>query len=234
MARMGRPGLSDAQKAELWRRWKQGQSLSEIGRALGKHPASVHGVARATGGFPPLERRRADRALCMTEREEISRGVAGGESLRSITARIGRAPSTVSREIVRNGGGRRYRAADAEDAAWKRACRPKPCRLATNRFLRTIVARKLMTDWSPQQISEWLMLEFPGDPSMHVSHETIYRSLFIQARGVLKRELLSHLRSRRMMRRSRYATTKVSSDPNSSALGEPQSLRTGSLRDLLS
>lgn len=207
MARRGGPGLSDAEKAELWHRWKNGQSLSDIGRALSKHAGSIHGVVSARGGIVPRQRRRSRLALTLSEREEISRGLATGRSTRLIAGRIGRSPSTVSREVVRNGGPRQYRAAQAERDAWDRALRPKRCRLATHGRLRRLVATKLALDWSPEQISGWLEQRYPGDETLRVSHETIYRSLFIQARGVLKKELLGHLRSRRMMRRSKKSTT---------------------------
>jgi IS30 family transposase len=203
MAQLGRPGLSAEQKRELWRRWKEGQSLSEIGRALERHAGSIFGVVKDKGGFAPRERCRGRRALTLAEREEISRGIAGGHSVRSMAAKLGRAPSTISREINRNGGAKRYRAARAEEAAWDRARRPKQCLLARNARLRDAVAAKLVEDWSPEQITGWLPVEYPDDETMRVSHETIYRSLFIQARGVLKKELLAHLRSRRVMRRAK-------------------------------
>lgn len=207
MAQMGRPGLSAEQKAELWHRWKNGQSLSDIGRALGKHAGSIHGVVSSNGGFVPVVRRRSRLALTLAEREEISRGIASNISVRKIAVTIGRSPSTVSREIARHGDRDKYRAFDADAKAWVQAKRPKQCRLATHPKLKWAVANKLGLDWSPEQISGWLKLEFPDDESMRVSHETIYRSLFIQARGVLKRELIGHLRSRRMMRRSKNART---------------------------
>lgn len=206
MAQMGRPGLSAEQKRELWRRWKEGQSLSEIGRALERHAGSIFGVIKDKGGFAPRERRRASSALTLAEREEISRGVAGGRSIRSMAATLRRAPSTISREINRNGGLRHYRAARAEQAAWDRARRPKRCLLARNTRLRDVVAAKLAEDWSPEQIAGWLHVEYADDDTMRVSHETIYRSLFIQARGVLKKELLAHLRSGRVMRRAKSST----------------------------
>ena len=206
MAQLGRPGLSAEQKRDLWRRWKEGQSLSEIGRALERHAGSIFGVIKGKGGFAPPERRRGPRALTLTEREEISRGIAGGRSVRSIAAQLGRAPSTLSREINRNGGLRQYRAARAEEAAWERARRPKRCLLACNPRLRDAVAAKLAEDWSPEQIAGWLPVEHPDDDTMRVSHETIYRSLFIQARGVLRKELLAHLRSGRVMRRAKSST----------------------------
>lgn len=207
MGQMGRPGLSAAQKADLWQRWKQGQSLSEIGRALGKHAGSIHGVLSSNGGFTPPVRRRSRWALTLAEREEISRGLATARSIRQIAAKLGRAPSTVSREIHRHGGALAYRATEADTQAWAHTRRPKPCRLATSPLLQQIVASKLALEWSPAQVAGWLKLEFPDQDTMRVSHETIYRSLFIQARGVLKKELIGHLRSRRRMRRAQCAST---------------------------
>ena len=207
MPRTGRPGLSAQQKKELWNRWKDGQSLSEIGRALGKHAGSIHGVLSANGGIFPLEKRRRRDTLSLAEREEISRCLAIQCSMRSIAQRLGRAPSTISREINRNGGIQRYRASVAESNFIEKASRPKPCKLAINRQLNAVVADRLQKDWSPQQIAGWLARTYEANIEMQVSHETIYRSLFIQARGILKRELISHLRSRRMMRRGKTATT---------------------------
>lgn len=207
MPRTGRPGLSAQQKKELWNRWKNGQSLSEIGRALGKHAGSIHGVLSTNGGIAPRERTQRGDALTLSEREEISRSLATQCSLRTIAQRLGRAPSTISREINRNGGIQNYRAAAAETRSWERARRPKACKLATNNQLNAVVAERLSEDWSPQQISGWLARTYEADMEMQVSHETIYRSLFIQARGLLKRELISHLRSRRMMRRGKASTT---------------------------
>jgi IS30 family transposase len=204
---MGHPGLSAAQKADLWQRWKQGQSLSEIGRALGKHAGSIHGVVSSNGGFIPAVRKRSRWALTLAEREEISRGMAMAFSIRQIAATLGRAPSTVSREIHRHGGAPTYRAAEADTQAWTHSRRSKPCRLATAPMLQQIVASKLALEWSPEQVAGWLKLEFPDQGSMRVSHETIYRSLFLQARGVLKKALIGHLRSRRMMRRAQCAST---------------------------
>jgi IS30 family transposase len=209
VARLGRPGgLSAAGKKELWERWRAGESISDIARALQKAPGSIHGMIEATGGFSPPERRRRGCALTPSEREEISRGLAAGESLRAIATRLGRPASTVCREVNRNGGRTNYRAQKAEEWASKRARRPKRCLLAIDDRLRDLVAAKLEADWSPQQISGWLKREYPEDEAMRVSHETIYRTLFVQARGTLKRELLAHLRSRRMMRRSRGASTR--------------------------
>lgn len=207
MAQMGRRGLSAEQKRELWQRWSAGQSLTEIGRALGKHSSSIHFVISPNGGFLPRMRTRRGTTLALVEREEISRGLADGSSLRAIAAALGRAPSTVSREVARGGGPSGYRAASADQRAWNAARRPQPCLLARNARLRRSVARKLALDWSPEQISGWLVRTYPGDKAMRVSAETIYRSLFIQARGVLRKELQAHLRSRRTMRRSKKATT---------------------------
>nr|WP_158745329.1 IS30 family transposase [Acidisphaera sp. L21] len=204
---MGRPGLSAGQKRELWNRWKAGESLSDIGRALGKHAASVFGVVLAKGGIAPPLRTRSRLALTDGEREEISRGLVAGLPFRCIAVQLGRSPSTISREIGRNGGRKHYRATGAEERAWQRAVRPKLCLLATNSQLRDTVAEKLQAKWSPQQIAGWLNVEHGDDEAMQVSHETIYKSLFIQARGVLKRELLSNLRSRRIMRRAKTSTT---------------------------
>ena len=208
MARLGRPGgLSAVGRQELWKRWRAGESISDIARALYKPPGSIHGMLEATGGISPPQRRRRRCALTPAEREEISRGLATGESFRAIAARLGRSASTVCREVNRNGGCRRYRAAEAEEQALKRSRRPRRCLLAMNERLRDMVARKLREDWSPEQISGWLSKHYPDDEAMRVSHETIYRTLFVQARGALKRELLAHLRSRRMMRKGRHAST---------------------------
>jgi IS30 family transposase len=188
--------LSDEQKREVWRRWRDGQSLSEIGRALGKVPGSIHGVVAANGGFVPAARTRSTGVLSLAEREEISRGLAAGDSFRAIAGRVGRAPSTISREVGRHGGREKYRAARADEGAWGNARRPKSCLLQQSPALRDMVAGKLKEDWSPRQIAGWLARTFAPKDGMYVSHETIYKSLFIQARGVLKKELVSHLRRR--------------------------------------
>jgi IS30 family transposase len=199
--------LSTEQRTVLWRRWKEGQSLSEISRALEKPPGSVFGYLASSGGIAPPPRRRNPRALSLADREEISRAMSRGESVRRVAARLGRPPSTVSREIGRNGGRERYRAAEADALAWRRARRPKLCKLAQHAQLQRCVAYKLSQNWSPEQISGWLAVRYPTDGRMRISHETIYRSLFIQARGVLKKELQAHLRTRRRMRRSKAANT---------------------------
>ena len=208
MARMGRPGLTAAEKSELWDRWKQGESLVDIGYALQRTGGAIHYVVKNRGGIAPTERRRRDATLTLSDREEISRGIAAGLSLRQIAAKIGKTPSTISREIARNGGKEHYRATHADQAAWERASRPKKCKLALNARLRSIIAVKLKADWSPQQIAGWLKTQFPDDPAMCASHETIYRTLFVQSRGALKKELLAHLRSHRTHRRAKLATNK--------------------------
>ncbi len=198
-------GLSAVQKSELWGRWKAGQSLHEIGRAFDKSHSSIRCVVSLHGGFVPAVRRRSLRVLTLPEREDISRGIACGSSIRKIAQHLDRSASTVSREVARHSGRSEYRANEADDQAWKSALRPKPCRLALHEQLREIVASKLLLDWSPEQVSGWLKTQYPNDESLRVSHETIYRSLFIQARGVLKKELLGHLRSKRRIRRSQHA-----------------------------
>lgn len=207
MPRTGRTGLTQREKRELWHRWKAGQTLSEIGRALGKHAGSVHGVLAVTGGIEPRPRVRSLRALRLSEREEISRGLGQGLSFRHISRTLGRSASTVSREVSRNGGRFAYRAVQADVRALTQARRPKPCVLSQRPDLRDLVAQKLAQEWSPAQISGWLGHEYATEPTMQISHETIYKSLFIQARGVLKRELISHLRSNRTMRRGKTWTT---------------------------
>lgn len=204
MARLGRPGLTDLQKEEVWCRWRNGEGYSDIGRAIGKFPASVFGVLRLHGGYTPAARLRSPHHLTSADREEISRGLSSGKSMREIARQLDRSPSTISREINRNGGPRRYRATIADDKAWDRARRPKSCRLAQNSKLRRIVTDKLSEDWSPEQISGWLKRVHPDNESLHVSHETIYKSLFIQSRGVLKKELQKHLRTKRPFRQSRH------------------------------
>ncbi len=204
MGKLGRPGLTDAQKAELWDRWQRGEFQSEIARVLGKFPASIFGVLRLHGGIRPAARRRAPLALTLSERECISRGLAADRSLRDIARELGRAPSTISREVSRHGGRRNYRATRADETAWDRAKRPKSCALAQNSALRDTVNLKLSEDWSPQQIAGWLKRNHPDEPTMHVSHETIYRSLYIQTRGVLRKDLQKHLRTKRVFRQSRY------------------------------
>ena len=191
------------QKTEMWDRWQQGESLNAIGRAFDRPSSSIFGQLSPTGGIRPAPRKRSGIALSLSEREEISRGIACDQSMREIASLLGRAPSTISREIKRNGGYYDYRATKADQTAWDRAHRPKPCKLACYPKLRRIVATKIKSTWSPRQISGWLKITYPEDESCHVSHETIYRSLFIQARGVLKKELQQYLKSQRAIRRSK-------------------------------
>ena len=204
-----RPRFTARQRAELWERWRGGQCVADIARALERRNKSgVYRVLVLNGGIAPAARRRAAVALRLEEREEISRGIAAGRSMRRIAAGLGRTPSTVSREVRRNGGWGGYRASEADGRAWSRGLRPKPCRLASHPELRWRVAQKLALQWSPKQISGWLKREFAPDQDMQVSHETIYRSLFVQARGVLKRELMAHLRTARQMRQAKGGTAK--------------------------
>jgi len=200
---------TETDKGLMWDRWQKGESLNSIARHFDRHHSAIQGILSRTGGIRPPERRRSRLTLTLAEREEISRGVVAGQSIRSIASELGRAPSTVSREINRNGGRRRYRASKADQAAWDRAHRPKTCKLAQNRVLARIVAKKLQLEWSPRQIAGWLKRTYPDDETYQVSHETVYRSLFIQARGALKKELLQHLRRTRGMRRSRHHTQKT-------------------------
>jgi len=200
---------TETDKSLMWDRWQKGESLHSIARLFGRHHSAIQGILSRTGGIRPPQRRRSHRALTLAEREEISRGVIVGQSLRSIAALLGRAPSTVSREVNRNGGRRHYRANGAEQAAWDRAHRAKICKLVQNRALARIVASKLQLQWAPRQIAGWLKRTYPDDENFTVSHETIYKSLFIQARGALKKELLQHLRKTRAMRRSRHHTQKT-------------------------
>jgi IS30 family transposase len=209
MKRKPRIYYSDSQKALMWERWRQGDSLQKIAQLFDRNHSSVERILAETGGICPAQRCRSRLSLTLAEREEISRAIAAGQSIRSIAAALKRAPSTVSREIKRNGGVEAYRANLADQRAWDRARRPKPCKLVMNRKLADVVANRLQLEWSPEQIAGWLKQTFASDEDFHVSHETIYRSLYIQARGALKKELLKHLRRTRNMRRSRHHTQKT-------------------------
>ena len=200
---------SESQKALMWERWRKGESLQQIAQLFDRNHSSIQRILAETGGIRPAQRCRSQVALTLAEREEISRAVVTGHSIRSMATRLGRAPSTISREIKRNGGEGSYRASRADQAAWDRARRPKICKLVENRTLAHLVAGKLQGLWSPEQIAGWLKRTYPEDENYQVSHETIYRSLFIQARGALKKELLQHLRRTRIMRRSRHYTQKT-------------------------
>jgi IS30 family transposase len=207
----GKPRIyyTETDKAVMWDRWQKGDSLEKIAQLFDRSHGSVAGIFRRTGGIRPPQRTRSRRVLSLAEREEISRGVVAGRSLRSIAASLSRAPSTVSREINRNGGRPHYPANRSDQVAWDRARRPKRCKLVTNPALARIVAQQLKMLWSPEQIAGWLKRTYPDDENYQVSHETIYRTLFIQARGALKKELLQHLRRTRRMRRSRHHTQKT-------------------------
>ncbi|MFV3371954.1 IS30 family transposase [Pseudomonas sp. NY15435] len=199
---------TESQKALMWDRWKAGDSLQQIAQLFDRNHSSIQRILAETGGIRPATQRRSRLALTLAEREEISRALAVGQSIRHIAMRLERAPSTISREISRNGGCRSYRANQADQAAWDRARRPKLCKLAQSPKLAQLVAEKLQIQWSPEQIAGWLKRTYP-DVADQVSHETIYRSLFIQARGALKKELLEYLRRSRAMRRSRHHTQKT-------------------------
>jgi IS30 family transposase len=210
MEPISRKWFTAKQKTELWERWRQGQCVADIARGLERRNKSgVYRILALNGGIRPCPRRRPAIALRLEEREEISRGIAVGMSIRVIAAKLGRAPSTVSREVKRNGGPGTYRASDADAWAWERAHRPKPCRLATHPALRWVVAQKLALEWSPEQISGWLKRTYPRNKGLQVSHETIYRSLFVQTRGVLKKELIAHLRTGRNIRSPKGGTAKI-------------------------
>ena len=210
MAYRSRIKYTAEQRKYMWDRWLKGDSLKDIGRYFDRPSSSIYGQLSPTGGIRPPDRKRSRLALSLAEREEISRSIARDLSIRSIAAKLGRSPSTISREIKRNQGHKRYRAASADQAAWDRGERPKLCKLAQNRILRLNVAKRLKEHWSPQQIAGWLKREYPQEEHNQVSHETIYRSLFVQARGVLKKELLQYLRTKRTIRRSKHATMKKS------------------------
>jgi len=209
LKRRTRIRYTDAQKSLMWDRWQKGESLHQIARLFDRHHSSVRGVLAESGGIRPPARRRSARALTLGEREDVSRALVAGHSIRAIASMLRRAPSTISRELRRNGGAERYRASHADQAAWDRAHRPKTCKLALQPTLAERVADKLQQQWSPQQIAGWLMRTYPEDATSQVSHETIYRTLFIQSRGALKKELLEHLRRTRSMRRSRHHTQKA-------------------------
>ncbi len=199
---------NSAQRAEIWDRWQRGESMSSIGRVFDRQSSSVFSVISPTGGIRPSERKRGPLALSLAEREEISRGLSNKRTFRAIARQLQRAPSTICREVNRNGGAKNYRATTSDQAAWDRALRPKMCKLACHPSLARAVSIKLQRKWSPEQISGWLKCTFPKEADKQVSHETIYRSLYIQARGVLKKELLEHLRAKRTVRRSKHASLK--------------------------
>jgi len=199
---------TEAQKSQMWDRWQKGDSLHDIGRLFDRGHGSIAGILSRAGGIRPRQRTRSRLSLTHAEREDISRGIAAGLSMRSIASQLVRSPSTVSREINRNGGYYHYRATQAEQSAWDRAQRPKRCKLVCHKPLAKAVAKKLRSQWSPQQIAGWLKRAYPDNEDNHVSHETIYKTLFIQSRGALKKELLKCLRSKRVMRRGKTSSLK--------------------------
>jgi len=203
MVNSKRRNFSQQEKQELWKRWKSGQSLSEIGRALGRHAATISGILDLNGGFLPAKRSRSKHHLSLEEREEISRELITGTSIRKIASKLGRSPSTISREISRNHGVDQYRAVSADKRAWIKGCRPQKCKLQLNTALCKLVAKKLQMEWSPEQISGWLSIKKPSDPKMQISPETIYKTLYMQARTVLDKKLTQHLRRKRRIRGAR-------------------------------
>ena len=200
--------FSAAQRADIWDRWQRGESMSSIGRLFKRESSSIYPILAPSGGIRPPTRKRSRFALSLAEREEISRGVASKQSIRGIARQRKRSPSTISRELTRNGGYDSYRASSADQIAWDRAHRPKRCKLARHHSLAQVVAAKLKQQWSPQQIAGWMKRTYPHSEQVRVSHETIYRSLYVQARGVLKKELQACLRSQRAIRRSKHASLK--------------------------
>ncbi len=208
MKRSRRIYFTAEQKHEIWDRWQRGESMSSIGRGFERDSSSIYPLLSRTGGIRPPDRKRSRLSLTLVEREEISRGLKCRLSLRCIARHLQRSASTISREVKRNGGTGHYRAVQSDQTAWDRARRPKLCKLACNGPLCRTISRKLQLNWSPEQIAGWLKRAYPQEEYNQVSHETIYRSLFVQARGVLKKELVEHLRSKRTMRRSKHATEK--------------------------
>ena len=215
-----RTHLSVADRSKLFRRFKAGDRLLDIAAELGRAPGHVYGVLLRTGGFEPPTRTRSKRVLTEREREEILLGVSRGDSSRAIARRIGRSASTVCREVARNGGRLQYRATIADARAWDASLRPKQCKLSKTAELAAHVSEKLARDWSPQQISGWLRRTYPGSAEMNVSHETIYKTLFIQARGALKKELMRHLRHAGPMRGRRNKPKRESAIPDPISIRE--------------
>lgn len=212
--------FSPRERASVFKRYKAGESLTDIAASLARTPGTIHNLLRRVGGIAPAERKRSARALTPNEREEISRGLKVKESLRDIAKRLNRHVSTISREVERNGGITAYRATQSDAQAWERARRPKKCKLASSPRLARLVATKLAENWAPQQIQRWLRLKFTNDPEMNVSHETIYRTLFVQARGALKKELLRHLRRGKVMRGPKKKAKPHQTIPNAVSIRE--------------
>jgi IS30 family transposase len=208
MREVGWRRMGSAEHAQLWEEWRSGKSAGEIARDLGRERYAIQRVLERYGGYTPPPRRRAQDRLTPAQREEISRGISAQLSARCIAQLIGKHHSTVSREILRNGGPGAYRACEAERASWHRARRPKCCVLRRRPRLCGYVVRGLQRRWSPQQIAARLERDYPHDQSMRVSHETLYRTLFVQSRGALRKELTQYLRSARKVRHARKASNK--------------------------
>ena len=198
--------LSEHERRELQRRVAEGETFASAAAAVGCSTKSIQRLLARTGGLDPRARERSPLRLSPADREELTRGLVAGDSLRQIAGRVRRAASTLSREVERNGGRTAYRACYAERSAVRRARRPKPAKLALHSRLRREVERRLLERWSPQQIAARLVFDYPDDPTMRISHETIYRSLFVQARGALRKELTACLRTQRTQRRSHKRT----------------------------
>jgi IS30 family transposase len=203
-----RKTFTEEELHRCWQLWRQGLGYSDIAREIASKPGTVFGVIRLNGGFSPPQRQRNQRHLTLQEREEISRGIAKGLTIRAIALQLNRSPSTVSRELSRHGGINKYRATKADQTAWKNAVRPKSCKLASNPDLCNIITDKLQHKWSPQQISGWLSNHWSDKKDMQISHETIYKSLYLQARGVLKKELMRQLRYGHKMRHTKLHSTR--------------------------
>jgi len=208
MTDLSKRGLSDIEKLKAWCLWREGRTLSEIGLTLDRHAGSIFGVLKLKGGISPVQRKRRLSFLSLEEREDISRGLASGLSIRAIARNVEKAASTVSREIKRNGGIAKYRAVTADKNALERALRPKQCKLQKGNSLSDLVESKLLDDWSPEQISGWLKIKYPASSEMHISHETIYKTLFIPSRYIFEKAVLSHLRSKRKLRHGKRSTNK--------------------------
>ena len=196
------------QRRLIWDRYQRGDSAHDIARLFDRYHSSILGIIQKTGGVRPLEPKRSPTTLTLAEREDISRGLAASKSLREIARYLNRSPSTICREVNRHGGIKKYRASKADKVAWENAKRPKPCKLYGNKELCLIIAQKMESAWSPQQISGWLRRRYPNNEDLNVSHETIYKTLYIQTRGALKKELQKHLRTQRVVRKSKHATLK--------------------------
>ena len=208
MKDLSKCGLDYIEKKKVWRLWRSGKTLSEIGLTVDRHAGSIFGVLKPNGGISPVQRKRRDSFLTLQDRESISRGLASGDSVRGIARLILKSPSTVSREINRNGGSVKYRAIAADKHALKKALRPKEYKLRKSRPISRLVEAKLLDDWSPEQISGWLKRTHKKSPEMQVSHETIYKTLFIPCREVFDMEALTHLRSKRKLRHGKRSTKK--------------------------